>query len=175
VAGVHTHVLRTTRSHDSTVMAKAKRGDMKKQLVQVVLMLVTLGCMSGLASVHAQTSYGVKAQVPFDFYVGDKLIQAGAITAQSSAPADGPILISNSANEQFKLRPAVRMQANGRSEIGKLVFHKYQDRYYLSQVWVSGSVGRELVPSKSEKALARERRSLAKNASEPEVITVVGH
>jgi len=146
---------------------------MKKQLLKIVFLLITLGCMSGLASVHAQTSYGVKAQVPFDFYVGDQLFEAGAIKAQASWPADGPILISNAANQQFKLRPAVRMQANGRSEVAKLVFRRYENRYYLSQVWISGSEGRELVQSSSERALARERRGLAKNVSEPEIVTIV--
>jgi len=39
---------------------------------------------------------------------------------------------------------------------GKLIFHRYGDRYFLSQMWMPGNpTGRELPPSKAELETAR--------------------
>jgi hypothetical protein len=46
---------------------------------------------------------------------------------------------------------------------GKLVFNRYGNQYFLSQVWAAGSdSGHQLRPSKAE-------REIAKNASKPKV------
>ena len=50
------------------------------------------------------------------------------------------------------------VRANQTQEETKLVFHKYGDQYFLSQIWTpGGSTGRELL-------MPRLERELAKNA-----------
>ena len=54
----------------------------------------------------------------------------------------------------------------------RVVFNRYNDQYFLSQVWISGrSTGRELHKSRQERALERE---LAARAAKPESIAVAG-
>ena len=60
-------------------------------------------------------------------------------------------------------------QANARQAQSKLVFHRYDNRYFLSQIWIAGSVrGRELTESPQEK----EQSSAAHNQM-PEQVTIV--
>ena len=144
---------------------------MKKQVVGFMLLLITVGFMSGV--VHAQTSYGVKANVPFDFYVGDQAFRASAITARRMSTSDCVLLISSADSRQHEFRLTNSLQSTSRSNEAKLVFHKYGNRYYLAQVWTDGSSGRELLKSHGERALQREMRRVAKNASEPEMVTII--
>ena len=144
---------------------------MKKQVVGFMLLLITVGFMSGV--VHAQTSYGVKANVPFDFYVGDQAFRASAITVRRMSSFDGVLLISGADNGPRQIRLTNSLQSTSRSNEAKLVFHKYGNRYYLAQVWTDGSSGRELLKSRGERALQREMRLVAKNASEPKMVTII--
>ena len=144
---------------------------MKKQVVSFMLLLITVGFMSGV--VHAQTSYGVKANVPFDFYVGDQPFRASAITARRMSTFDSVLLISSADNGQRQIRLTQSLQSTRRSDEAKLVFHKYGNRYYLAQVWTDGYSGRELLKSRGERALQHEMRLVAKNASEPKMVTII--
>lgn len=52
-------------------------------------------------------------------------------------------------------------------EKGKLIFHKYGDQYFLSQIWTPGSQsGRELL-------MPRLKRELAKSGIERQTIVLV--
>ena len=124
-------------------------------------------------STHAQTSYGVRGNVPFDFIVGDKTIPAGPISVQGVRGADqGPLAITN----LTKSKQAVR---NGRKVLGayptgqaKMVFHKYGNRYFLAEVWIPGYHAWEIMKSKEERSLERDMR-LVKNFK-PERVIVAG-
>jgi hypothetical protein len=58
------------------------------------------------------------------------------------------------------------VRANQTQEETKLVFHKYGDQYFLSQIWTpGGNTGRELL-------MPRFERELAKNGIEREKVVV---
>jgi hypothetical protein len=53
----------------------------------------------------------------------------------------------------------------------KLVFNRYGDHYFLSQIWEAGdNAGRELMKSREERQLERE---LAKTSNGPEKVAIV--
>ena len=53
-----------------------------------------------------------------------------------------------------------------------VVFKRYDNQYFLSQVWVSGrSTGSEIYKSKQERTVERE---LARRAVKPTTIAIVG-
>jgi hypothetical protein len=59
-------------------------------------------------------------------------------------------------------------------EVGSLVFSRYNDRYFLSKIWMTGTdSGRDLAPSRTERELTRR---LAKSAPKPgtEIVAVLG-
>ena len=144
---------------------------MKKQILWIPLILITI-FVSAAVSTRAQSAYGVRADVPFDFIVGDKTIPAGRISAHGvSAAASGALTIQNADQGELALRVGRRVPGAGNSDQCKLVFHKYGDRYYLAQIWITGYEAWEVMKSKEERSLERENR-LAKNFK-PTVVTLV--
>ena len=139
-----------------------KVGSMKKQILWLPLILMLMFA-SAAVSTHAQTAYGVRADVPFDFIVGDKTIQAGRITAHGvSGALAGALSITNFDKGELALRTGRRMSGADNSEQGKLVFHRYGNRYFLAQIWIPGYQAWEVMKSKEERSLEREMR-LVKN------------
>jgi len=141
---------------------------MKKHALWMTLILIAL-FGSTAVSTHAQSPNGLRANVPFDFIIGDKTLHAGKITVGGmTQSAAGPTSISNLSNGEHAFRIGRRVLSSAPSDQAKLVFHKYGSRYYLAQVWIPGYKAWELVPSVSEKNEMR----LARN-SQPEVVNVV--
>jgi hypothetical protein len=144
---------------------------MKKHVLWLTLILIAV-VSSAAVSTKAQTNYGVRANVPFDFTVGNKTLPAGKIVARGgSLSHPGPLSISNVDKGGHEFRVARQLPSDGPSDQAKLVFRKYGTQYFLAEVWIRGNSGWELAKSKSEKAIEREMR-LARN-SKPELVTVL--
>ena len=125
------------------------------------------GCSS---STSAQTAYSVRADVPFDFIVGDKTIPAGTIRAHGpSSAVQGSLSIANTAQGKQAQRTGRKLLGSERTDQGKLVFHKYGNRYFLAQVCIPGYQAWEVMKSKEERSLEREMR-LVKNFKPERVI-----
>ena len=55
----------------------------------------------------------------------------------------------------------------------RLVFHRYEDQYFLSEVWIWGrSTGRGLPQSRKERMVAQE---IARHGGDPQKVSVVGN
>jgi len=121
-----------------------------------------------LGSAYAQFSWvnHVKADVPFDFMVGDTMFPAGQYTV--GPIAEQTTLVIKGAGSRSKITISQAVIANAPPSTSKLVFHKYGERYILTQIWVQGeSRGRELPKTRLEKELASgvRRESVAVVAS----------
>ena len=114
--------------------------------------LVTAG--SAVAQGHA-----VKANVPFDFAVGNSHLPAGTytITSADSRSSTGVMIRS----ESGKIAVLAMANADGKqSKTGKLVFDKYGDQYFMREILCSNvDMNVELPVSKAEK---RAQQQLAK-------------
>jgi hypothetical protein len=143
---------------------------MKKQTLWISLLFVAMFAAAAV-STRAQAAYGVRANVPFDFVVGDKTIPAGRISASgSSEAAHGSLAIRNLAKGELASRAGRKMLGSERSKQGKLVFHRYGDRYFLAQICIPGNQTWEVMKSKEERSLYRDMR-LVKNF-QPERVVV---
>lgn len=119
--------------------------------------LFTLAALVTTGGVMAQ-GRAVRATVPFDFTVGDKLLPAGnyEITQVSNAAIelqdrDKHVAIFAHTNYDS------RQSRNG----SKLVFDKYGDQYFLSEVLCQPSaINVNLQTSKAEKQARMQRASL---------------
>jgi hypothetical protein len=122
---------------------------MKKQL----LAFIGLALLLATTSAYAQT-ITVKANVPFDFIVGRSMFPAGQYTVQS---IDGSALsIGNSDLHTRRIVLSRRCQSIQASDKTKLVFHRYGNSYFLSQIWAAGdNSGHELPKSARELEVAR--------------------
>jgi len=131
---------------------------MRKQILWLAPILMAV---FGFAVVptNAQSVYGVRADVPFDFIVGNKTLPAGEIIARRLNSAEaGPMEISNLVDGQVALRMGHRMTGSEATSRGKLVFHRYGDRHYLAEIWVPGYKAIEIIKSNGERAIERELR-----------------
>jgi hypothetical protein len=145
----------------------------------MLVSIIVLAFATAVASNALPSGKGLKANIPFDFVVGDKTLAAGNYSIrQITANADGILVRSNDGNHNA-IRLSNTLMAGTPKRKTMLTFLRYGNTYYLSQVWVAGSrEGREMVKSSSERAAERE---LARNASanklaqnaKPEVVTIV--
>ena len=140
------------------------------RLFAIITLLVTVAFASALASVSAQTpGHNITANIPFEFSVGDKTLPAGQY-AVARINSDGTQLrVSN--REVNASRLTLSVQNSEPKEQSVLIFNRYGDRYFLSEVWLTGErVGRQMLRSRSEKEIGLE---LAKNNGEAETVTVI--
>lgn len=137
--------------------------------VMVIGVLLTL---SIAATAQAQLpGTAIRASIPFDFIVRGRTLPAGnyEITRINDEPIG--LLIRNVDHKRdkamFETEP---VYVNRASRKDVLVFHRYGDEYFLSEVFTTGEdTGRELMPSHAERKLERE---MARNNVEPQTVTV---
>jgi hypothetical protein len=128
-----------------------------KQVVQLLTkvgLLVVLAMAPAIAS--AQTLGRIKANIPFDFSVGDQKLPAGeySIVRAQQTSGDLVLMISSADGHARALRitnPVVTLDPKSKET---LVFHRYGDEYFLSQVWTAGATtGRMFRESRDERVL----------------------
>ena len=89
---------------------------------------------------YAQTIAAAKANIPFDFQAGGVTLPAGTYMVKTDV-TPGIVMLSNFAGKKSVVlltQGIGTVAADGNS---KLVFNRYGDRYFLSQVW-NGANGR---------------------------------
>jgi len=134
---------------------------MKKQAA--ALLILMLAGLTGL--VNAQTSRVIKAQVPFDFVAGDRVLTAGETSIKIESDGQTVLWITRG-NEHMAALPNAS-ESMPRSEITYLGFREYQGHYFLSSIHRQGeSRGYQLPMS----TLERELR--AQNVTEKDVTLV---
>ena len=113
----------------------------------------TLICFGYVPIVQAQ-SLRLRATIPFDFHVGSEILPAGMYDIK---------LIAGSAIQMFTDKGKViaassTTPVSNRAEKSgsRLVFNKYGDDHFLSEVhWSGYSIGRGLFMSRAELEIAR--------------------
>jgi len=133
---------------------------MKNQLSLITLSACALLFSSALP---AQPDSKVIVNVPFDFTVMNEQFAAGAYTVTTNL-TQSTIVIRGEDQRPMTALTFAASPSKG-DDRAKLIFHRYGDRYILSQVW-DGESGRELLVSKLE-------RELAKNNEHPKVVALV--
>ena len=121
-----------------------------------VTALLGLVLTSTLAPVYGQS---MKVDIPFDFVAAQATLPAGEYRVSRNDPAQGVVrLISSKGSSAICLTSGI--QSNRPSNTAKLVFNRYGNHYFLSQVWAQGhTTGQVLRPSKAEREIARTFKS----------------
>ena len=128
-----------------------------------------LGLLLVVSAAHAQSAT-VSANIPFDFIVGKQVYPAGNYLLSPGWTVHGSILIQNrdeSREGTVLIEPCEKFEA---AEKTVLIFHRYDDQYFLEQVWIEGhTIGRQFPKSKIETHL------LAKNHQDREEVNVAAN
>jgi hypothetical protein len=120
------------------------------------LVMAGVMALTAMASTRiAQAQETVVVNIPFDFAAGKTMLPAGEYSVKVSESTHTLILISrkdSAASAFINTNNVVALNVQTES---KLVFNRYGDRYFLSQVWSEGnSEGRQLVKTAREKEIA---------------------
>ena len=137
---------------------------MTRQLLKGLTMLMAIVGLALATAVvtNGQTNKRVIADVPFDFMAGGKECRSGKYDVRI-VNSDDLISIQN-ADGSGQVLGLTHTSNNAKDQAlsAKLVFHRYGDTYFLSQVWMAGEKrGRELSKSRRERAIESELGKIA--------------
>ena len=131
---------------------------MRKQVVRgttMMLLLAALVLVTAVASANAQTARAT-ANVPFEFVVGSKTLPAAQYTISDMS---GPQVVKISARKENAslFATTIPLSRNASDDKGKLVFHRYGNRYFLAEIWSPGErQGQKLKKSQEERSIENE-------------------
>jgi hypothetical protein len=128
---------------------------MKKQIaIAVALMAAAIAA----GQCFAQQTIS-KADIPFAFQVGNKTMPAGQYWIQRVSDADESAqMIRRTDPSAAAVAVTFAVDVKNGESTPELVFHKYGNSYFLSEIWTGLGQGRQLPKSEREKELARETR-----------------
>jgi len=125
---------------------------MKKQVLALVGML---SLFLAASSAFAQTDHEVRANIPFDFVVGKTTLPSGNYQIVRLGMNSENVSIRCAQASTATIAYAGPQEIRQPSDRTKLVFRRYGDRYFLSQIWVEGSTRMRTLPkSNLEKEVA---------------------
>ena len=137
---------------------------MQNQILKGLTMLMLVAAvalMAALVSAHAQSS-SVVADVPFEFTVGGKSLKAGEYSVRPFSANWDTLRISNQDSNDTAIRLTNTIEARIAPKQGKLVFHRYGQRYFLSEVWTPGErTGRQLQKCDEERTIERQLAAIS--------------
>ena len=135
---------------------------MKTKAIALLVLIVGLG----MSVVNAQSTEPLKFRTPFPFIVGDQLMPAGEYTMKIPTAAGTLSFRSNTDGDLNAYVNNVPLERFETEDSFRLVFHRYGDRHYISEIWVPGfRTGRMVIQQPSELAVAKN--------SEPQHVTLI--
>jgi hypothetical protein len=104
----------------------------------------------------AQAQEPVVVNIPFDFVAGNTQMPAGEYSVKTSGPTKALILVARNGSTASAFMNTNAAVASEPKTESTLIFNRYGDRYFLSQVWTVGNAcGRQLLKSTREKEMAQ--------------------
>jgi membrane-bound lytic murein transglycosylase len=129
---------------------------MKKQ----ALVMATLFVLSFIVAAQVvRADEPMLVNIPFAFEAGNATLPAGEYRVQKLDGSSAVLLIRCSDSSTSAMVLSNAAQSKDIQTQSKLIFKRYNDRYFLTQVWSEGSSrGRELIKSRAEKEAAQSAR-----------------
>jgi hypothetical protein len=140
-----------------------------RSVIGSILLLI-----SAVLAASAQSIFTTKWDVPFPFAVGKAILPPGQYVIRSTNSSNNwSILSIQNQNEPKSAYFRVNsFQQGGASENSKLVFHQYENQYFLAQVCLRGEeTGRELPMTKAELEIAKGLKQT--HTSQAKIVTLV--
>jgi len=123
-------------------------------------LLVVMMIVAASASAKAQSlAYRLTANIPFDFSLAGKKLPAGKYWVSRGQQSNGDLILQiRSVDGHVDIsRLTIPVVTRDPVSQGTLVFHRYGEEYFLSEVWPAGGLtGRELPKSRAERDLERK-------------------
>ena len=136
----------------------------------MLMLLLTIALVTAVATASGQSQHRVNASVPFEFIVGDKTLAAADYRIDTVGEALA-IRSADATNSVIRLSNTI---ASKEREPARLVFHRYGNTYFLSEVWEGGDrIGRQLFESRQERGMRLELPRMATNRTSYEEVVIL--
>jgi hypothetical protein len=137
---------------------------MKMKNLNIIAALSLLLVLTAATTLAQGTTLSTKVEVPFAFSVGSEQLPAGKYVISKNG--NTLLITSTRGKGSVATFAAGRITNDRQSRIGRLVFNRYNNQYFLSEIWLPGEgLGRELKVKVSEtelaKSVARDRIEIA--------------
>jgi hypothetical protein len=144
---------------------------LKKQAIKAFVLLSLLLPLSAIY-VYAQGNTLIReVKIPFDFSVSNKTFPAGVYSVTRVNPEKIMLRLSSEDGGEAINIITIPVEANEYPKTGKLIFNRYGETYFLSQIWESDEIqGRQLVKSRTERSVERD---LANRGERPAIVDIV--
>src|ERR1017187_6968489 len=143
---------------------------------QHIVRFLHAGCLClavSLPSAFAQPSQAITADLPFAFQVNNKQLPAGKYTLTAAAGGSA-VLLRSVDRKQAMFSLSLPIDSRKTHQYPTLVFNRYGDRYFLSQIWMPGTgTGRGLPSTAAEREVA-QRWAQSGPTPGTEVVAVLG-
>jgi len=134
-----------------------------KNLLRSVVLAGLVMVVGGVGVRAQQADRVVKFAAPFAFEVENNKLPAGEYTVLVQG---GWLQIQGKGENGAAHALTIPVVSRGEKTVSKshVVFHNYQGRYFLAQIWSSGQEkGRELLETREEQQLAKRQEMVAVN------------
>lgn len=117
-----------------------------------IMISVAFVAFALVTSAWAQT-WAVKANIPFEFTVGQQTLSAG----EYRVSINGPAMLRVARINGSEVAGVMTSSARGEENVNpKLIFHRYGKQYFLAEVWVGEpNLGHQLFAAPAELEIAR--------------------
>jgi len=149
---------------------------MNKKVFSVIATCCFLA-LGAASTAHAQMpGTALRAMIPFDFSVRGRTLPAGEYEIRRITDAPDGLLISGMTNHDHEIFETKPVDARRISSKAEIVFHRYGDSYFLSEVFAGGEqTGRELPESRQERSLKREMAASNDKRNQPETVALAAY
>lgn len=141
--------------------------------------LLVMAIIVAGVSAQAQTlQYRLTADIPFEFSLSSQKLPAGtySISRAYESTGDAVLQIRSTNGNSIATRFSIPIVTFNPKRRGVLIFHRYGEQYFLSEVWpAGGGTGRAFPKSHAERDLERDARNNlvgATKAPKAEVVAV---
>lgn len=115
---------------------------MRNQIYRAIAILSMVFGLAG-AGVHGQTPSKLEVDIPFEFSAGKATLKAGVYSVRRSSAS--LLVLRDSDGKTVILNAPLSVESRDKGE--RLVFNKSGEKFVLTQVWLTGETGRQLIPS----------------------------
>jgi hypothetical protein len=153
------------------------KGEMMRKKVFSAAITGALLVVVAAATAYAQMpGMGVRATIPFDFSVRGKMLPAGDYEIKRLTDEPGELVVASVDRKGGRaIFYTVPAEPRGSSSKPQIVFHRYGDSYFMSEIFAGGLQSACEVPlSRQERNLKREMAS-NNNNTEPETVAVAAY
>ena len=123
------------------------------KLKNLALLLLALCVIAPASFAKPTTSFRIRADIDFDFYVGSKKLPKGEYIIESVNDS-GQIRVSNVKKGKAAMILAIRGKMTNKPK-SKLGFRRYGEQYFLRKIWDGQNDILEIERSSAEKKAAK--------------------